>query len=164
MAACQPDPHGAASPGPLSAPAAALPARLPMEEVSIPQEATKATPPTFLPPLQVPPSHCLPRLLPHPPAYLQRRCHTYRRSPLWSALRLHPPLQAPPGPRLFHWPPALPPSWLLAAGLLSAPPSCLPALPGPAAPHSLGALCCWRYHPLHGGARPSRPSTMTRGA
>ena len=37
-------------PGPLSTPAAAPPARLPMEEVSIPQEATKATPPTFLPP------------------------------------------------------------------------------------------------------------------
>ena len=50
MAACQPDPCGAASPRLLSALAATLPTHLPMEVVPSPRQATNAAPPLFLTP------------------------------------------------------------------------------------------------------------------
>ena len=49
MAACQPEPSGAASPRPLSTLAAAPPTHLPMEAVPSPQEVTNAAPPLLLP-------------------------------------------------------------------------------------------------------------------
>ena len=49
MAACQPEPSGAASPQPLSALAVAPPTHLPMEVVPSPQEVTNAAPPLLLP-------------------------------------------------------------------------------------------------------------------
>ena len=106
----------------------------------------------YYPPLQAPPGHCPPRLLPHLLAYPLRRCQPLQRPPPWPPLHPPPPLQAPPSPHLPHRPPALLPSLPLAPGPLSAPPGYLPALPGPAGPQSLGALCCWRRHPPCGSA------------